>query len=194
MKKALFRTVLLSAVFLFSACVLDNPVEYYYVPPDEYIIAESCEDCESVEIEPDAIVSYYELADSLSTFQISEGITLSIIYVTRDFLTEFESYSKFIDTGSFEIAFITSIPLRDFRLIKIDGAEIEFVVVEELYFLDELLPDTPFVTTWNARGSMPHRGISFVDENDAVRYFAFHYCARGGYDYFRIQEFETPQI
>jgi len=188
MRSALVLALMLFFVFLFTSCTLSNQVEYFD-GLDGYILLEMTECYENIEVEVESAAPYCETIGSFSTFQISHEITLNITYVTEDFLDEFESFSKFIDTGSFEIAFITNTPFRDFRLIAVDGAEIEFVVCDELYFLDELSPDTPFVTTWNARGSMPHRGISFVDENDVVRYFAFHYDARGDYNYFRIQEF-----
>ena len=83
---------------------------------------------------------------------------------------------------------MTNIPVANFRYIEINGAEIEFIVEEDLFVIDELVPFQPFVVHWMARGSMPHRGFAFDDENGISRYFMFHYDARG-YTAFRFGEF-----
>ena len=182
MKSTVIKIFIMLTALLLSAC---NNQLAYQPEADELIFAEEAE------------LSYVEdiAEQSISTFQVSYEIQLSIVFVTDEFLCSYESFSKFDEEHSDEfsqrIAFMVNVPVSNFRFIEIDGAEIEFIVRDELHVLDELLPEKPFVATWHARGSMPHRGISFADENNVTRYFAFHYDARGyPYDYFRLQEFE----
>ncbi|MCL2376642.1 MAG: hypothetical protein FWC76_04515 [Defluviitaleaceae bacterium] len=110
---------------------------------------------------------------SRTTFQISDEIVLTIAHVNDQFYGQ--------------VAFSANVPLRNFRYIEINGAELEFDVENTLHWMDMLLPEDILVVDWFPRGSMPHRGISFMD-GDVTRYFAFHYDARGYY-WFRLQEF-----
>jgi|GEM_PF-3315036 len=116
-----------------------------------------------------------------STFQATDEVEISIVMITDAFFDDYESYVEFCEDYAIQqrIAFVPNIILHDFRFIEINGAEIEFIVERDLFVLDTLHPEQPLVMTWMARGSAPHRGIAFTDENGLNRYFMFHYDARG---------------
>lgn len=96
------------------------------------------------------------------------------------------NYHEFIESDEIpqRIIFKTDTPVRNFRYLALEqdweGSGGEFIVEYVVYEMDALTPDTPFVVSWWALSTVRvHRGISFVDENDVVRYFAFH---QSGYD------------
>ena len=74
-----------------------------------------------------------------------------------------------------KIMFSTNVVAKDFKFLAIAWREgnqyANFYETTELYSLDELSPEKPLVATWLNLGTMPHRGISFVDENNITRYF-----------------------
>ena len=184
----------LTLVLLFlTAC--NSPSAAYDNPKEDYV-------AEVVEV-PELTATLLESASEeplyedepipeteVSTFQATDEIQISITAVTDEFLSKYESYVEFAeyDMPFPGIAFIPNVPVRNFRFIEINGATIEFIVERDIYTLDKLLPEKPFVVSWQARGSSPHRGISFTDENNVTRYFVFHYDARG-YSPFRFAEF-----
>ncbi|MDR2946302.1 MAG: ankyrin repeat domain-containing protein [Candidatus Adiutrix sp.] len=71
------------------------------------------------------------------------------------------------------IIFRANVAAKDFKFIAVEYDQEAGGIKpsEVLYSLDELLPEKPLVVTWMERGSFPHRGISFLDENNATRYF-----------------------
>ena len=73
----------------------------------------------------------------------------------------------------------------------IDDDAVTLYEQSELYSLDKLTPDRPFIAVWMPQGIVPHRGISFVDKNGTARYFAI---AESGYDgsLFLIEFPNTP--
>jgi len=72
--------------------------------------------------------------------------------------------------------------------LRINGAEIQFIVEEDLFMLDKLLPNVPLLVNWAASGSGAYGGFAFDDEFGTTRYFGFNYCAIG-YTAFRFKEF-----
>jgi hypothetical protein len=101
------------------------------------------------------------------------------------FEDEYEGYDPV------KIIFRTNVTVKDFKFIAIepdDEAEgAEYTETAVLYSLDELSPEKPLVVTWLEIGLMPHRGISFTDENGSEKYF---YLAQSGEDgYLLLIEF-----
>jgi len=136
------------------------------------------------------IFGCWESTIAMSTFQATDEIEISIAFATDAFLSKFESVLAFDDSGEHpqRIAFVPNVPVNNFRFIEINGAVIEYIVERDVYLLDTLLPENPLVVQWMARGSSPHRGIAFDDENNETRYFVFHYDATGDC-WFRFAEF-----
>ena len=124
----------------------------------------------------------------------SDNVAFTIVPASDDMLSDYPSHIEFIeDAEEPKIAILTDIPKRDFRWIEIDVDTVNdnFVFSEGrvLYSTPELLPNTPFVVTWLERGTLPHRGISFVDGTNTRRYFTIsnNHADNGGR--FIISEF-----
>jgi len=133
----------------------------------------------------------FELPD-YTAIHISDEITITIAYATDDFFAMHENYIEFSARGGDPrggIAFMSNVPVRNFRYIQISGAEIRFIVEKDLFALDELFPETPLIVDWRAMGSGAYGGFAFDDENGTTRYVGFNYCAVGD-NAFRWIEFD----
>ncbi|MCL2864826.1 MAG: hypothetical protein FWE25_04695 [Lachnospiraceae bacterium] len=112
---------------------------------------------------------------------IIDDITIHVALATDDFLEEFDSYVDLIEFNEPDfqkIAFVANHALENFRWIEINY-EIEnehYIFHEEsiLFSMETLDANEPFVVTWLEEGTIPHRGISFVDDNSVRRYFTLH--------------------
>jgi len=124
--------------------------------------------------------------------QATDKIQITIAYITDELLNQYETFVEFSQHGDDPrgggIAFASNVPVQNFRYIRINGAEIEFVVEYDIFSLETLLPETPFMVDWRALGSMVYGGFAFDDENGVTRYFAFNYAAMGD-TAFRFREF-----
>jgi hypothetical protein len=81
-----------------------------------------------------------------------------------------------------KIIFRTNIAAKDFKFIALEyDQKAEAIKPSKvLYSLDALLPEKPLVVTWMEIGSVPHRGISFLDENNVTRYFSLSVSGEDG--------------
>ncbi len=70
--------------------------------------------------------------------------------------------------------------MKDFKFMAIEHEAVDIKPSEVLYSLDELLPEKPLVVTWMGKGLLPHRGISFVDENNVTRRFSLSLSGEDG--------------
>ena len=117
----------------------------------------------------------------------SEEISVSVDYATEEFLSKFNLYKVYIefeDEGYQRIAFTTTEAVKDFKFIEV-GHRIEkdnFIFFEEnvLCSIAELLPEEPLVVTWLEQGTIPHRGISFIDAEGITRYFSIAMSGKDG--------------
>jgi len=104
--------------------------------------------------------------------------------------SKYRSYEEFVEFKKEhypKIVFASKIELRNFEFIEleVDDSEMDrkMRVKGALYSLDKLLPEKPFVVTWEEGYDPPyppHRGISFVDRNNTKRYFAIGQNDEGG--------------
>jgi len=89
-----------------------------------------------------------------TTIQATNEIQITIAYVTDELLSHFESFVMFypdVDSQTDDgIAFIPNIPVLNFRYIKINGAEVMFIVEEDLL----------------ATGSIAYGGFAFTATTD----------------------------
>lgn len=118
---------------------------------------------------------------------LTEEVLVSVDYATDELLSKYDSYAEWIefeDEGYQKIIFTTNIAAKDFKFIEVnyrtEDADIIFFENEVLYSLEELSPEEPFVVTWMEWGSIPHRGVSFVDETDTTRYFCIVMSGKDG--------------
>jgi hypothetical protein len=107
-----------------------------------------------------------------------QAVEISVAVATEEVLGEYGEYEEFVEfpeDGSQRIIFTTNVAARDFKFIEIgidgEGEILEYSPKRELYALEELTPEKPFVVTWTPWGLVSHRGISFLDETDKERYF-----------------------
>lgn len=113
-----------------------------------------------------------------------EKISISIGYAPAEISGEYNSFEEeYAGYEAERIMFSANVTVKDFQFIEIglreENADIQFYEAAALYMLDELSPEKPLVVTWVEQGSVPHRGISFLDENDTTRYF---YISKSGED------------
>jgi beta-lactamase regulating signal transducer with metallopeptidase domain len=127
---------------------------------------------------------YTQLLDDF--FKNLPSVDIRIDLATDELLNKYDSYNEFIefkDEDYQRIVITPYIELKNFKFIEIgyDESEnkVKYFEKNVLYSIDKLLPQKPFVVTWMEWGSIPHRGISFVDENNKTRSF---YIAQSGKD------------
>ena len=136
---------------------------------------------------------YYYMSLDYTTIYVSDEIQITLAHVTDELLARYNDFEAFSYRGRNPreggIAFIPNISVRNFRYIRINGAEIRFIVEEDLFVLDELHPKKPLLVDWAAMGSGAYGGFAFDDENGTTRYFGFNYCA-AGFTAFRWMEFD----
>ena len=101
---------------------------------------------------------------------------------TAELLDEYDSFVEFIEFEDFEgeehprLLIVSNALLHDFRFIEVGFDDEDFIIYEResLFTAEEISPDMPFVVTWINWGTLPHRGISFTDENGNVRNFTIN--------------------
>jgi len=110
-----------------------------------------------------------------------EWLTLRVAMATEEHMRNYESYIEFIefeDDGNLKIVIVPSSPVTDFRWIEIgynfDDEDEFYIYGTEIYYVGEVTPEQPFVVTWIPWGTMPHRGVSFVDGHGETRYFSLN--------------------
>ncbi|MDL2313509.1 hypothetical protein LJC36_00845 [Desulfovibrio sp. OttesenSCG-928-C14] len=100
---------------------------------------------------------------------------VNVEVVTGPDLNRYSSYYEFMEfkeNGYQKIVFQAAASLKEFKFIEISRNDKGMPVKgHALYSLDELKHDKPFVVTWMEQGSLPHRGVTFIDENNETRCF-----------------------
>lgn len=118
---------------------------------------------------------------------VTEKALVNVDYATDELLSKYDSFSEFTefeDEGFQKIIFTTNIAVKDFKFIEVgfkdDNIDFTFFESDVLYSLEELSPAKPFVVSWMEQGSIPHRGISFIDETGATRHFCITMSGEDG--------------
>jgi len=106
----------------------------------------------------------------------SGEVVVSIYYLTEEILTNYTSLFQFIDADdrsddAVKILIATNTTARDYQYVEIGNEGSKYFVKEVLYSSEALLPETPFFTSWLQQGTVPHRGITFIDEKGETRCF-----------------------
>jgi len=104
-------------------------------------------------------------------------VWVSFSYIDDESLKKYASYDSFIENEEhLKIAFTSNVTAKDFSWLAIsfsdEGYNEGFQIMEELYSLNELNPQKPFVVSWQEVGIFPHRGFSYRDENWQKQYYA----------------------
>ena len=175
-RASLLFLVTLSMIFL-TGCIEDLPfLDGAAVPVEDVAEVEAA----ALEVAP---VSYIIEAD---------GIQISIRLATDALLSSYDEYldlSEFLD-GSYQIAFTSNVMVRNFSVLELGYEDGELYADRALIAQKQLLPDRPLVVTWPEQGPVPHKGISFVDEDGETRYFTLRIdYGEVGADMFVLLEF-----
>jgi len=188
--------LIMTAILLLASCGNDYEKVDAFAP--QYAYETSDFDSESDEYVQESEDLAYKTADYwldsyYTTIQATDVIQITISHVLDELLSQFDNFVEFSQHGGSPrehgIAFITNVSVNNFRYIRINGAEIMFIVEADLFALDNLQPNTPLLVDWFAMGSMAYGGFAFDDENGVTRYFGFNYCA-AGFTAFRWMEFD----
>ncbi|MCL2433406.1 MAG: hypothetical protein FWD16_02675 [Clostridia bacterium] len=104
------------------------------------------------------------------------GQLLTVDYATEEVMDAYITYNEFVEfdeEGYQRLIFISREELTDFKFVEVEYSDDTraFEVVKELFELQSLRPDKPFVVTWMERGALPHRAITFTDTQGATRRF-----------------------
>ena len=104
-------------------------------------------------------------------------------YIDLSQLNSYHEFVEFEEENTPRIVIWADVPLRDFYFVEVDFSPeytMEFMFAHIIYPKDELSPDVPFVVTFLNRGTIPHRGIVFFDEEyQDHRFFSI---MKSGYD------------
>jgi len=116
---------------------------------------------------------------------VAKPAKLKIKPVTQgavDKLASFTEFIEFDDEGYQKVLISTDSPVRDVKFVDVqEGGLNAFKAPDNvLYSFAELTPEKPFVVTWMNWGTMPHRGLSFVDESGETRFFYLHESGKDG--------------
>ncbi|MDL2216920.1 hypothetical protein LJB81_04250 [Desulfovibrio sp. OttesenSCG-928-M14] len=121
------------------------------------------------------LLSILLLLAAAQAFAAMENSFVSVEAVTGDMLNRYDSYHEFMEFKEKDyqkVVFQAAVPLKKFQFIEIIRNDKGMPVKGgALYSLNELKPDKPFVVTWMEQGSLPHRGITFIDDNNEIRCF-----------------------
>ena len=130
-----------------------------------------------------AIICRIVLPAERKTLNLSQ-VMFSAENATDELLSGYDSFKEFVEFPDYpKILIKTNMTVTQFKFIEVEFISDEYSYRLEVksvpYSTDELTPEKPFVVTWLEIGSIPHRGISFVDENNVTRYFTM---SRSGID------------
>jgi hypothetical protein len=126
----------------------------------------------------------------------TDEILIDFSYLDESFLRKYDIYDSFIENEDYgRIAFTSNVPVKDFSWLSIfpdfdDRDEIIFGIDRELYSLEELHPQKPFVVTWIEVGIFPNRGFSYRDKNGQKQYYALYSGNYGG----DPEEYDGPAL
>ena len=134
-------------------------------------------------IRMDLIAARYSRAFSspASTDTANIGIAYADGMPLADTLDEFMDYPSEYQV---KVVFTTDIPVKDFRFLSLTWVDIDESGVlefetEDLYTWEELSPQRPIVVGMTFGGSIPDRGIAYVDADGTTKYYSIGMSGQG---------------
>ena len=110
-----------------------------------------------------------------------EKVIITFDYAYDEFLAKDGGYDKYVDGDSeygINVVFRANVAVDGFQYVSLDYVEstsdndnVNFEVENVLYAPPQLTPERPFVVTMLLDGTIPNRGITYIDENGTTRYF-----------------------
>ncbi|RRD94203.1 hypothetical protein EII17_09610 [Clostridiales bacterium COT073_COT-073] len=130
-------------------------------------------------------IPFYEYSeDSLAEF---DSIRIHVDYSTEEELKYAFDYDSFNveDEDTVKVTFTTNEMVADFRILELKNGEVdengkESFVIEEVYGMDVLDPNRPFIVGVHFAGLIPNNGISFTDEDGNTRTFMLYPSGEDG--------------
>lgn len=110
------------------------------------------------------------------------------VNLAKGLLSKFPKRDQFIadkTKGQVKVLISTSAPANQFKFLKIDLKEVDAngkatFTAKALYEKETLMPNHPLVVGMTFFDSLPHYGVSYVDESGTVRNFAIDMSADDG--------------
>lgn len=117
---------------------------------------------------------------------LEEAVALD--YAGEELLSQTGSYDQWVDDDSayqVKALFTASRTVRDFRFVELgfdirEDGEVAYHETKELYSQEQLSPERPLVIGMAFAGTIPDRGISYTDEDGAVRRYALSMSGKDG--------------
>lgn len=117
----------------------------------------------------------------------NEKANISVDFASEDLLANKDSYQLFEESTSeyhVDAVFTTDSTVKDFKYEEVtyeeSGEYLKFSASKTLYSLDELTIDKPVVISMLVEGTIPNRGISYVDGDGVVRHFTISTSGEDG--------------
>jgi hypothetical protein len=107
----------------------------------------------------------------------TDEVKINVSYADEAFFKKYKDYYSFIQNeDSGKIAFTVNVPVEGFSWLSLslefdDFGEFVYDIEEELYYIEELSPQKPFVASWQEVGLMSCFGFSYNDKNGEKKYF-----------------------
>lgn len=145
--------------------------------------AETPESTATPQPEPTAAASPDQGEDAAVTAAIG------VDYADDEALAAYDLVQEYVDSDSEyqeKVIFTTDTPVTDFKFLQISYVDIDengdtlFSVDRELYTAEELSPQSPVVIYMEFAGLIPTRGISYVDGDGTVKYYAVQMSGKDG--------------
>lgn len=118
----------------------------------------------------------------------SEDVNTSLANIqieraTDKLLSKYDSVHEYINNeDGIRLIIYTDKTVKDFAFISVDYVEQEgefpFVAGDQLFQVDELSPEKPFVVQLQIAGAIPNYGISFVDANGIENHYIINVSGR----------------
>ncbi len=103
---------------------------------------------------------------------------ISVSYLDDSFLKKYKTYESYDNNSESaqKIAIVPSVPVKDFSWLSVgvsdeDPDEVVYEIKDELYKLNELLPQKPLAVSWTEVGIMSAFGFSYRGGDGQIKYF-----------------------
>jgi len=103
-----------------------------------------------------------------------DDFIVGIASLTAERLSKYSSYIRFDEPGREDFPWYIispSVALRDVRWLELGWDDANARTATEMFSAGDITPERPFVVSYVHAGTMSNRGISFVDDYGATRYF-----------------------
>lgn len=141
------------------------------LPEEEFwkIQNDLAEQTENVPMTP---FSAYEYA-----IESTAELPVTAIFASDADVSVYDEFIADTDEAQEKILFMANSTVKDFQVLSLSLEDVDengkvTFSTEKLYGLDALTPEHPLMVSMTIYGTIPHYGISYVDENGAARSFA----------------------